>query len=251
MIKCMEKRKSNTSIIRTDITMPKQQGKTTQKSRTRTLTIPRTTYKRKKRTEAHTKEVRGKEIEVPSYEVEKTQIMRKAYEREDVGAPGRGKKILPSTKKTMEMTMYAIELGFITEDQKIKDIPNSKIDEFALGLANELQKPYKNERGKRKAVRRAVGMFQKQANIRKGRKEKNESDFRTKMQLGANAIRKQYHMLLTPVEAIKKWKGMIPQARKKVMPERKGKKGYKPVKEKRVHPKTGTVFQTTVWKKIR
>jgi len=49
-------------------------------------------------------------------------------------------------------------------------------------------------------------------------------------------------------KARKKWVKMSPKARAKVMPERKGKKGYVKVKIKK-HSKTGKLFDSYVWKK--
>jgi len=59
---------------------------------------------------------------------------------------------------------------------------------------------------------------------------------------------KQLANLIT--KARQKWMRMTPTQRKRVMPERKGRKGYKKVAVTRVHPRTGTKFTTHIWKKI-
>jgi len=110
--------------------------------------------------------------------VRATQVKATEYEMVDLGVVGKGKKVLPEIEEG-KMTRDAIKLGYIKEDQKIKDIPNEKIDDFALDLANKI------------GNKKTRGMFQWQVNIRKGRREKDVKQFRKKMEIGVNAIEKK------------------------------------------------------------
>lgn len=59
------------------------------------------------------------------------------FRARDRGAPGRGRRVITGLKKGA-MTKQAINLGYITEDQRVGDIPKGKMDDFALDLAKEV-----------------------------------------------------------------------------------------------------------------
>jgi len=153
------------------------------------------------------------------------------YKKEDIGVPGKGKKLIKVRKGLM--TKYAIEGGFIKPGQRIKDIPDSKIDDFALYLAERV--------GPAKAQK----MFRAQMIFRK----RTDGAFYYKMKKAHDTITKKYESELAPKEAIRKWKKMPSAVRKRKMPERKGRPGYKKVK--RYIIRNGKRILTTMWVKVK
>ena len=151
------------------------------------------------------------------------------YKIKDIGAPGRGKKRIKLRKGLM--TKYAIEGGFIEPGQQIKHIPDSKIDDFALYLA------------RRVGPARAQKMFRAQMILRK----RTDGAFYYKMKKGHDTITAKYESELAPKEAIRKWKSMPSAVRKRKMPSRKGRPGYKKVK--RYIIRNGKRILTTMWVK--
>jgi len=118
----------------------------------------------------------------------------------DRGAPGRGPKLIKVRKGAM--TKKAIELGYIEEGQRISDIPDSRIDDFALDLAKEV------------GPRRAFRMFLAQKVFRKRARD----GFKDKMEIAMETIKKHYEKELAPKEAIRAWKQMPPEERSRRMP---------------------------------
>ena len=121
------------------------------------------------------------------------------YYRRDVGRPGRGKKVI--RLRPGAMTKWAVRLGYINEGQRIDDIPLSRIDDFALDLAEAV------------GPRRAWRMFHAQIVLRKNRTEPEIVQFRRKMEKARDAIAAAYESELAPREAIAAWKRMSPVER--------------------------------------
>lgn len=151
------------------------------------------------------------------------------YKIKDIGAPGRG-KIKIKVREGL-MTKYAIEGGFIRPGQQIKHIPDSKMDDFALYLA------------KRVGPAKAQKMFRVQMIYRK----RTDGAFYYKMKKAHDTITEKYESELAPKEAIRKWKSMPSAVRKRKMPERKGRPGYKKVK--RYIIRNSKKILTTMWVK--
>jgi len=122
------------------------------------------------------------------------------YLRKDVGKPGKGPKII--TLRKGRMTKYAIKLGYLKKDQHIGDLPPTKIEKFAIDLAEEV------------GPRVAFGMFHALVVLNK----RTNPDFAKKMAIGRKAISDRYSHELTPRAAIRKWKSMSPEARARAMP---------------------------------
>jgi hypothetical protein len=97
-----------------------------------------TTFKRK-----------GKIIHRKGYVVKPT-----TFEIEDIGAPGRGRKVLPPLRAGL-MTREAIAIGLLKPGERISDLSKREIGE----LAEHLRKKY--------GQKRAVGMFVAQKVFRK------------------------------------------------------------------------------------
>lgn len=89
----------------------------------------------------------------------------------DRGQRGHGKKLFAIQKGIMRQ--WAIDLGFITVEQRVSDIPIRDIPYFARMLADNI--------GTQKARR----MFQAQILLRK----RQHSPFKRKMQLAVNSLR--------------------------------------------------------------
>ena len=133
------------------------------------------------------------------------------YKRKDIGAPGKGPRIIKGLKKG-KMTKIAVQGRFIKEGQRVSDIPASRMDDFARYLA------------KRVGPARAFRMFQVQLLFRK----RQPNGFQNKMLRARETIAKEYPEALTPKAAIREWsKGMTPTERAKATPSRKGRPGYK------------------------
>jgi hypothetical protein len=58
------------------------------------------------------------------------------FQIEDRGAPGRGKKVIPTLRKG-ELTNLAMDLGLLSDGEKIKDLNQAEIDELALAAADK------------------------------------------------------------------------------------------------------------------
>lgn len=99
-----------------------------------------------------------------------TWIKPTTFEIKDRGTKGKGKKLFQV--KRGAMTRYAIKLGYIKDGQKISDIPNNKIDDFARDLKKLVGK------------KSARAMFQTQVLFRKRAK----SSFKRKMEIAAKAV---------------------------------------------------------------
>jgi len=133
------------------------------------------------------------------------------YKRKDIGAPGKGPRIIKVLKKG-KMTKIAVQGGFIKEGQRVSDIPTSRMDDFARYLA------------KRVGPARAFRMFQVQLLFRK----RQPDGFQDKMLRARETIAREHPEALTPKAAIREWsKGMTPAERARAMPSRKGRSGYK------------------------
>ena len=93
------------------------------------------------------------------------------FRARDRGLPGRGPRVITGLKKNA-MTKQAINLGYITEGERISDIPKSKIDNFAIDLAKAVGQA------------RATRMVNAQIILRK----RNPDGFKDKMLIAKNAI---------------------------------------------------------------
>jgi hypothetical protein len=129
------------------------------------------------------------------------------YMRKDVGKPGKGRKVI--SLREGAMTRWAVRLGYIKKDERISDIPLSRIDDFALDLAEAV------------GPRRAYRMFHAQVVLRQNMRDKASVQFRRKMERARDAIADKYESELAPVEAISAWKSMSPRERARRMPNRK------------------------------
>ena len=107
-----------------------------------------------------------------------TKIPATTFRIQDIGAPGRGPKSI-EIKHPGVMTTLARRHGFISGDQRVTDIPNNKLDDFALALAKDV--------GGAKALR----MFQAQISFRKRAKGERLAD-RRKFEIGKNTIERNY-----------------------------------------------------------
>ncbi len=146
---------------------------------------------------------------VKATHVKETRVPPTTFEIKDVGAKGRGKKLFEVHKG--KMTKVALEAGLLEAGQHIGELSLTKLKK----LADLLVKKY--------GAKSAKGMFQAQELFRKRMKD----GFRTKMAKIREYIGDKYSKQLVPEKAIQKWKSMSPAARAKVMPERKGRAGYK------------------------
>ncbi|MGH7774658.1 MAG: hypothetical protein ACREQA_20735 [Candidatus Binatia bacterium] len=134
------------------------------------FTVPRTRFKRD-----------GTTIDRESFRVPPT-----TFRIEDRGAPGRGKPIIPQLKKG-RMTRAAIEGGYIQAGQKVTDIPDSRMDDFARYLVGRV------------GARDAFGMFQAQVVFRK----RQRSPEARKFEIGRDTIAREFGEELKPTEAIR------------------------------------------------
>lgn len=134
------------------------------------FTVPRTRFKRD-----------GTTIDREAFRVPPT-----TFRIEDKGAPGRGKPIIPKLRKGA-MTRAAIRGGFIEKGQKITDIPDSRIDNFARFLVRQ------------EGAKTAFGMFHAQVIFRK----RQRSPAARKFAIGRDTIAREFADELKPTEAIR------------------------------------------------
>jgi len=172
-----------------------------------TVNVARTRYRTEPKRidrEAFTMVRKGKRISVPRtvYTRPAKSIERKSftYKREDIGAKGRGKKVLPKLKKGL-MTNVAKSMGY----ERVSDIPHNKLDDFSRKLVNKY------------GARKAFGMIQAQVLYRKSQPRDKS---RKKFLYMRNYMGNKYSKQLTPRKAISKWKGMTHKARTRAMPSR-------------------------------
>jgi hypothetical protein len=100
-----------------------------------------------------------------------TRVAPTVFQIEDRGAKGKGEEVIHV--KRGKMTDYAIRLRYISPGQRISDIPNDRIDDFARELASLV------------GVRSALGMFQSQITFRRLQENRR---FKKKMMIAAKAV---------------------------------------------------------------
>jgi len=142
-----------------------EKGEKEVKILTRKLTIKRKGYWRK----GYTRKDGTK--------VKRTWVPASSYKIRDIGAPGRGKKVIPKMRPG-RMIKDAITCGVMSKRQfekgkRIGDLSNAKIKK----LANYLRKKY--------GQRRAFGMFHAQVVFRK----RQPDGFKRKMKIGREVAR--------------------------------------------------------------
>jgi hypothetical protein len=128
--------------------------------------------------------LRGKGVKLKR--IASTEVKGATYKIKDVGAVGRGPKVIGKLRKGV-MTREAIKLGYIREGEHVGDIPQSKFDNFARDLARHV------------GAKRAFRMLLAQKVFRKRAKD----GFKGKIDVGLRAISSEYGEKLKPTEAIK------------------------------------------------
>lgn len=167
----------------------------------RTITVRRKAYERK----GYRKDIQPGPGVKMGY-IQPTKVKATEYEMIDLGAPGRGRKVVKRIAKGL-MTRKAIEYGILRPGQKVGSLSKEQIQRLALGLAKD------PEIGPAKARR----MFAVQAYTFRKRMP---DGFKEKMIAGHEAIVEKYERELAPWPAIRAWKRMSPRARARAMPGR-------------------------------
>lgn len=134
------------------------------------LTIRRKAYTRK----AHTRKAytRKDGTRVRAAVVKASYVGASTFERRDVGAPGRGPRVLPKLRKGV-MIKEAVRIGLLSQKdvERGKRVSNLSQDNI-VKLAEHLRKKY--------GQRRAWGMFHAQVIYRK----RMSNGFKKKMMIG-------------------------------------------------------------------
>ena len=165
------------------------------------LRVHRRAYRRRAHNRrAYTKRFHGKLIHIPATHVKATRVGSSTYSIQDRGAPGRGKRLIKLRKGSM--THWAEKGHFIKKGGRISDIPDSRMDNFALYLARKV------------GAARAQKMFRAQIILRK----RSRNGFKDKMQIAHDTITKKYEKELAPIAAIQAWHRMSPRERARRMP---------------------------------
>jgi len=175
------------------------------------LTVKRKGYVRK----PHIRRsyVRKDGTRVKATSVKKTFVPPTTFKIKDLGTKGRGKKVIKDLEKG-KMTKTAKEMGLLKKGERIIDLTKAELRR----LADRLVAKY--------GAKATKGMFQAQELFRKRQKD----GFKSKMKATREYISEKYSKQLTPLKAIRKWTSLPSKTRKKLMPERKGKSGYKLIK---------------------